>query len=313
MEYGIERFKAATVAEAEMLARLEVPHICLSNLLVGPNLQRFVQLVKAYPESQFWTLADDLGIWSELDATLAAAGVQALVLVDVNLGLDRTGVPVGEVGAFTRAGRAYEHASFAGYHCYDGNVRQADPEERLAVVRGSREQLVEALADELAEHAEKLVLIVGGSPSFPSHVELVDKYYSPGTIFINDYGYYSSFPDIACPPAAAVLTRVISRPGPGLFTLDAGSKAVSADKPMEQRGYLVGWGERVRPLRQNEEHWVWEMTDPRDTPPAVGDTLYVIPGHICPTSALYRHAEVVKGGRLHASWPITARNRRIHI
>ena len=45
--------------------------------------------------------------------------------------------------------------------------------------------------------------------------------------------------------------------------------------------------------------------------PAIGTVLYIIPWHVCPTSALYDKAYVISAGSLTAEWPITARNRKI--
>ena len=48
-----------------------------------------------------------------------------------------------------------------------------------------------------------------------------------------------------------------------------------------------------------------------DACPKVGDELFVIPTHICPTSALYASALVVENGKIVDNWPVSARNRKI--
>ena len=109
-------------------------------------------------------------------------------------------------------------------------------------------------------------------------------------------------------PAAAVLTRVISHPGDGLFTLDTGIKAVSADP--NPRGVLVGMEDKCDSVMNSEEHWVFAMKPQyRDQRPAIGTVLYVIPTHICTTTALYDAAYVVSGGRLTDVWQVAARER----
>ena len=313
MDQGITRFKASTIAEAEMLAQLEATHICLSNLLVGPSMARYVSLVEQYPQSEFWTLADDVTVLEQLNDLFRRSGRVANILIDVNFGLDRTGIRTEQIPKFVKDTLHLEHVRIRGFHCYDGNVHQPEFDERMDTVKHNNMRLQEVL-DELVDSGREFdTLILGGSPSFPCHALLRDRYFSPGTSFINDYVYYRNYPDIACPPAAAVLTRVISRPGPGLFTLDAGTKAVSPDKLMEDRGYIVGLGNSVRPLRQNEEHWVWEVVDSNTPIPEIGDAFYVVPGHICPTTALYDHVEVIEDGRHVGQWDVTARNRKITI
>ena len=44
---------------------------------------------------------------------------------------------------------------------------------------------------------------------------------------------------------------------------------------------------------------------------AVGDEFFVVPTHICPTSALYPSVPVVENGHMTDTWEVTARNRKI--
>ena len=68
------------------------------------------------------------------------------------------------------------------------------------------------------------------------------------------------------------------------------------------------------PAFQSEEHWVFRMKEGKeDKRPQIGTMLYVIPTHICPTSALYSDILVAEGGKITAKWPVTARNRKINI
>ena len=109
-------------------------------------------------------------------------------------------------------------------------------------------------------------------------------------------------------PAAALLTRVVSHPAPGVFTLDLGCKAIASD-PAGPRGHLLGVPE-AEPLFQSEEHWTWRMKPGASgTRPEIGQTLYVIPTHICPTTALYRAVKLAENGRASGEWIVAARNR----
>jgi D-serine deaminase-like pyridoxal phosphate-dependent protein len=152
------------------------------------------------------------------------------------------------------------------------------------------------------------VIIAGGTPSFPCHAVHSDWYLSPGTSFIHDFGYDTNFPDLACTPAAVVASRVVSHPAPYTFTCDCGVKAIATD-PMPERGTIAGLPE-AKTVMQNEEHWVFRL--PEEIPvPAIGTVLYIIPTHICPTSALYPEILVAKDGQITETWPVTARNRKI--
>ncbi|MEO1971841.1 MAG: D-TA family PLP-dependent enzyme, partial [Pirellulaceae bacterium] len=61
----------------------------------------------------------------------------------------------------------------------------------------------------------------------------------------------------------------------------------------------------------NEEHLVLKTDQAVNYQP--GDVLLGIPRHACPTSALHRTADVVRGGKVVEQWTVTARDRKINI
>jgi D-serine deaminase-like pyridoxal phosphate-dependent protein len=70
----------------------------------------------------------------------------------------------------------------------------------------------------------------------------------------------------------------------------------------------------AKPVGHNEEHLVLEIPQARDAGEFhVGDVLYGIPMHICPTVALHSEAVAVTNSRAEARWKITARARRLTI
>lgn len=308
--FGINRFKCATVGEAEMLALQGAPHILLSYPLVGPNIGRFTRLREQYgASSTFWAAGDDLRQLALLGEAAMASGGAVNVLADVNTGTDRTGVLPGELAEFCRGCADLPGISLQGLHCYDGNLAVGEPEERRRLVKGKLDEIL--AAKEAAEKSVRQlpVLVMGGSPTFPFHAELHDFYLSPGTLFIHDHGYKSKFPDLDFTPGAALLTRVISRPSEKLFTIDLGYKAISTDQKGAP-GAIVGLPQ-AEPVSHSEEHWVFRVEN--GDVPQIGDVLYVLPTHICSTTALYPYAYAAKDGRVSGRWEVTARDRKIWI
>lgn len=310
LELGITRFKSATIAEAEMAAAYGALDVLLSYPLVGPNIKRFYQLIQAFPNTHFWAIGDDRGQLEQLGKQAILAGCTADVLVDVNMGMDRTGVPLDELLDFYKDCASLKGIRLRGLHCYDGHrtesdrsLRQQETEKTLAPIQQIRSQLasLELCCD---------TLIIGGTPSFPCYAGLPDFYFSPGTLFVNDLGYSKKFPDLTFRPGAAVMTRVISHPKRGYFSLDLGYKGIASD-PAGSRGTIVGL-DHIEELFQSEEHWTYRMEEGyEDLRPEIGTELFVIPTHICPTSSLYPAAVVVSNGHITANWQVTARNRKI--
>src|SRR5262249_5070321 len=123
----------------------------------------------------------------------------------------------------------------------------------------------------------------------------------------HDIGYAERFPDITgFAPAAAVFTRVVSRPTPSRVTFDVGTKAIAADPPAGSRCRLVGIPD-AREVAHNEEHLVIETAEANRFRP--GDWTFALPMHICPTVALYPRALIVEDGRVTGEWLIAARDR----
>ncbi|MBR0464853.1 MAG: D-TA family PLP-dependent enzyme [Clostridia bacterium] len=307
MHLGIERFKCATLAEADMVAKCGAKHILLAYPLVGPNIDMLLNLAEEYPDTTFYALEDDLGMLKRLDEACARRQATMNWLCDVNTGMNRTGVETEKLSTFVQAAQAFTHARFMGLHCYDGQNHQPSLAERKSAVDAIMPP-VERVERELEKGGVAVPIVIsGGSPTFSCQAERKGQYLSPGTVFVWDWGYNAKFDDLPFCPAGVVLTRVVSHPADGVFTLDAGSKALSPDTP--ERGYLLG-AEGAKPLLQNEEHWVFSMPKGHeDERPPIGKVMYVVPWHICPTSALYDRILTVRDHEPGEYWTVAARNR----
>lgn len=311
LQAGITRFKCATIAEAEMTASCGAEHIVLAYPLVGPNIARFLQLSAAYPEVHFYAIGDDRHTLELLGKAAVSANRTVDLLVDVNMGMNRTGVSISHLETFCEDCCRLPGISLRGLHCYDGSRTEQDYASRKKAVDAVSRELLPVIKNIQKMHPECSIFILGGTPSFPCHLDFPDAYYSPGTLFLNDYGYSRKFPDLHFTPGAAVLTRVVSCPQEGMFTLDLGYKGIAAD-PEGTRGLLLGL-KNCEELFQSEEHWTYRMKPGHESEtPKVGDIFFVIPTHVCPTSALYPSALVAEDGKIVDEWQITARNRKIN-
>jgi len=309
---GITRFKCATLAEAEMVAECGAEHILVAYPLVGPNILRFVELQIAYPESHFWAVGDDYHQLSMLAEASLKSGLLTRVLIDVNLGMDRTGVPLELVEDLFVKCAAISGLDLQGLHCFNGNFKISDHSLRQKEVDKTATMIFEIQSSLLSRHYNCHTIVVGSTPSIPCYTEYENIFLSPGTAFITDRGYSSLFEDLEFETGAVVLTRVISRAAPGLFTVDLGYKSIAADPP-GSRGVILGF-EDAQQVFHCEEHWTFQMKAGDEAlTPEIGTLLYVLPTHICPTIALYPYAWVSEHGEITAKWDITARDRKITI
>jgi D-serine deaminase-like pyridoxal phosphate-dependent protein len=123
----------------------------------------------------------------------------------------------------------------------------------------------------------------------------------------NDRRSLSQLPaDAGYRPAAFVLSRVVSLPGPGRYCLDAGHKTVSADAGDPTCVVLGRPGDQ--PVHPSEEHLPVELA-PGATLPARGELFWLLPSHVCPTVNNFDHAVTVAGGSILGVERVTARGR----
>lgn len=309
LQRGIAKHKAATFAEAEMLADAGVRDVFLAYNLVGPNIGRAVRFIGQYPQVKLAVTADHPGPVEDLSAAMSSAGKTIEVVLDIDTGQHRTGIELGEPAKqLYRMIAAAGGLRLGGLHLYDGHHHQTDVGERRTAVMALWDRAA-TFRDELVRSGFEVPRIVcGGTGSFPIFAELEDPAVelSPGTCVFHDWGYGQVFPDLAFTPAAMLLTRVISRPTSSRVTLDLGYKAVASDPPAGNRLVFPDVPD-AKAVLQNEEHLVIETSQAAKYQP--GDELLAIPRHVCPTSALHKQVYVVSGGRVVDRWPVTARDR----
>jgi D-serine deaminase-like pyridoxal phosphate-dependent protein len=309
---GITKAKCATIAEAEMAARASATDILLAAQLVGPNVPRLLALQRTFPSVAFSTICDDPGALAALAATAQSACTTIEVLLDLDVGMARTGiVPGPAAAALYRTLATTPGLRAGGLHAYDGHLRHSVLAERIAAAADGIARVEAFRAELLAQQLPVPRLVFGGTPTFPVHAPRTAHdatlECSPGTCVLWDANYSTQIPDLDFLHAAVLLTRVISRPGTNRLCLDLGHKSVASEMP-HPRAIFPALPD-ARAVTHSEEHLVIETARAADFP--VGTALYALPWHICPTVALHDRVHVVRAGRISEEWTVTARARRL--
>jgi D-serine deaminase-like pyridoxal phosphate-dependent protein len=309
LHHGIRKFKCATIAEAEMTASAGAIDILLAMQPVGPALARFFNLRSEYRDVNFSCITDNEHDIDRISLMSASTGRETHVWLDLNVGMNRTGIIPGEeaVSLYKKI-MSSPMLVAEGLHVYDGHIHEHDAglrkklaEQAFLPVAGMLEQLEN-------DGMNNIRIVAGGTPTFPVHAVHKSAELSPGTGLLWDYGYSSSFSDLEFIHAAVLLTRVVSKPAPGLLCLDLGHKAVASEMP-HPRVIFPDLSD-YEFAGHNEEHLVirTSLADSFST----GDELYAIPMHICPTIDRHDRAVVIRGGLVEEEWNIEARKRRIN-
>lgn len=311
MEAGINKFKCSTIAEAEMLGMCKAADVLLAYPAFGPKMQRFTALVKKYPETRFSCLIDNLTSAEQASEIALNHNLVLEVFIDLNLGMNRTGIKPGK-----KATQLYEDSTklkgirLLGFHSYDGHIREKDMLKRTLISEKSFAPVDKMIQELERKGYKELKLIMGGSPTFPIYAKRKDVECSPGTFVFWDKGYQDSLPEQPFLPAAVISTRIISLPDETKLCLDMGYKSVAAENDLNHRVYFLNAPD-LKVVSQSEEHLIVEA--PKGHSWKVGDLIYGLPIHICPTCALYEYATIVEEGKATDKWRIIARDRRIEI
>jgi D-serine deaminase-like pyridoxal phosphate-dependent protein len=308
---GITKFKCATIAEAEMLAMCKSPDVLLAYQPVGPKLNRFVQLILAYPDTKFSCLVDNTTAAVEMSATALSNRIHIPVYIDLNLGMNRTGIKPGK-----EALQLYVDCELlpgikpVGLHAYDGHLHDAGLVARTEKCDACFEPVIKLQADIKNLGYSEPLIIAGGSPTFSIHAKRKVIECSPGTFVYWDKGYQNEIPEQPFLPAALVVSRVISMPDETKLCLDLGHKSVASEKELGSRVFFLNAPELVM-TGHSEEHLVADAGKGHQY--KVGDVLYGLPYHICPTIALYERAITIENSKTSSEWKNIARDRKITI
>lgn len=307
---GIQKFKCATIAEAELLGQCNAKDVLIAMQLVGENQDRFLRLMETYPETRFSTLIDNLYTLEMFSKKASEAKEVIQLYIDINNGMNRTGCLPDERAIQLFAAIEQNHACKAeGLHVYDGHIRNQDINERKKVCDTAFEAVLQLKEKLKNKGFEVQNLVAGGSPSFPIHANRQGAETSPGTTLLWDARYGELFPDMPFQYAAILAMRIISKPEKDIICFDLGHKAVAPEMGFP-RVVILGL-EDSEQLGQSEEHLVVKTSKASEF--EVGDIFYAIPIHICPTVAKYNEVYPVANRKISGVWKVTAQNRKITI
>ena len=307
IDRGIRNFKCATTLELLHVCQNGAEDVLLAYPLVGANARRVVAISQQFPQVRISVLVESpeqLPQWRGNDIG---------IFLDINPGMNRTGIELNAVGKLVEVIRAIADAGlqFRGLHFYDGQFGSVDEPERTLATHTGYDQLLKAVEELRRQGINVAEVITAGTPTFPcslsykgfQNASFVHRV-SPGTIVYNDATSLAQLPAFGYAPAALVISRVVSRPHPGIVTCDAGHKAVSADAGVPTC-VVVGHPE-LSPLTPSEEHLPLGVKDGALSP-QIGDILYLLPRHICPTVNNFDAALIVRHGEIEAVERVSAR------
>ena len=311
LEAGAAGITVAKVAEAEVFAAAEIGDIFVAYPVVGPDKwRRAATLVRSCLLT--------VGVESEtgargLSAAAEAAGTTVRVRVELDMGMNRSGVAPAHARALCEMIADLPGLELDGIFTFR-SIFYAGAGGRPADELGRDEgESMVALAEELRAAGLPIHAVsVGSTPTGRQAARVAGvTEVRPGTYVFGDYMMAErgvvSYDDVAL----SVLCTVVSRPASDKATVDGGSKTFSGDifpAGLNLKGYARATTMEAYVESLSEEHGVVRLGP--DANPQIGDRLTFHPIHVCTTVNLADELVGVRGDRVEQVWPVLARGKR---
>lgn len=290
IEAGAVGLTCATLTEAEIFLAAGCGNILVANEIVGEaKLARMARLSR---DCDLTVCVDDYENACDISRAAEKFGSMPGVLIEVNVGFNRCGVPPG--GAALALGRqvaALQHVRFRGLMGYEGGFYDCGAGEMEHLCRRSNRLLVET-RDLFEANGLPVELVSAGG----THTYRVTGTY-PGITDIQAGAYATmdargAARGMEFAPSIAVLATVISRSEKTRAIIDAGTKSLSVDAGMpvaDEKGLFL--------YKLNEEHGYLKVEGPGANV-AIGDKIEIIPWHGATTIPLFDRYHVIRGNRV---------------
>ena len=300
LEAGAMGITVAKVSEAEVMVENGVQDIFIAYPLVTESkIKRALRLSRG---TSLTVGVDSLEGARRLSKMAASDGRVLDVRLEIDTGLRRTGASRDKAVELASKIEPLQHLNLTGIYTYRGAVlKDGSPTLDLKTAGLEEGELMVSLVARIRERGIEVEDVsLGSTPTaaFAGEVEGVTEI-RPGTYVFYDRMQARLGACSLAECAATVITTVVSRPSEDLAIIDGGSKTFATDVPPDKEplnlkgfGHVVGYPEAVLE-RLTEEHGMLRVTGERDL--GIGDTVRIIPNHICSTVNLHNEVFLTDG------------------
>src|SRR5437763_1041274 len=276
IRHGVVNFKCSTTLELLTACKTGATDVLLAYPVMGANAMRAHEIAEEFPSTRISVLVetrDQAAMWR---------GTNIGIFIDVNPGMDRTGIAEGRATDIAQLAQQVG-AQFRGIHYYDGHMSAFGAFERETRAHQGYDRLLHLINLLKTAHVNVGEVITSGTPAAPfamSYNGFRGAHFvhriSPGTVVYNDMTSLEQLPGFGYQAAAVVLSTVVSRPTECFITCDAGHKSVSADAGVPTCT-VIGHPDWT-PTKPSEEHLPLEV--PPTTAASLGQKIYLLPRHV---------------------------------
>ena len=286
--------------EALALAHAGVRDIYISNeVIASAKLARLAQAVRALPTRFAIAVDSALGI-TRLAEALQRAGVTdpaAIdVFVEIDVGHGRCGVAPAQALALVQQVMMQPTLRFAGLQAYHGSAQhRRSVTERDAALAASEAAVRETLAALNAAGIAVPLVTGAGTGSFVREASsgLWGELQAGSYLFMDaDYGSNEADPGAPAFEHALFIKSQVMSVSVAHAVCDAGHKSHAIDSGLPR----IWLPDGLAYANGGDEHGVLSVADETGELPALGDTVWLVPGHCDPTVNLHDFAIGLRGG-----------------
>ncbi|MCR9198874.1 MAG: alanine racemase [Planctomycetaceae bacterium] len=299
IELGAIGVTAARVAEVSSMAAAGIPSVLLAHICVSDSERR--QLAAAARKTNVILCADHFVQLELYSQTAAAHGAHFDILIDVNVGMNRTGCrPRTDATQLALAAERLPGLTVAGLFGYEGHLLNIDSETekqgRIFDAMNTLQQTSQSL-----QQAGVACPIISAGASGSLHITgqhpVVTELQAGGGIFGDPYYIRCGLTGVQ--PALSVVADVVSRPALDRAVLNAGRKAIN---PYVEPASVIGHPE-AEVLQMNAEHTVLKLSGTaRDL--KIGDQVSLTVGYSDHSLLMHRTVHIMRGGQHTDTWDI---------
>ncbi|KAL6710850.1 hypothetical protein ACN47E_007907 [Coniothyrium glycines] len=306
-EAGAKGGCVAKLSEAEVMTAKGFTDLLITCEIVGKaKVQRLVELFKENKTLRIVVDSEE-GARQINDALAEAALSQPIMtLIDLNVGLHRTGVqPGGPALKLAQYVASLPHLEIIGIQGYEGHLQHIHSlaERKARCLESMHILTTTAHSLRTAGHRMDVVTTGGtGTATFCASVPGITEV-QPGSFLFMDTDYRAALgPHYA--NSLTILATVISKQGPTRVTIDAGLKALTTDSGLAEckdAAYRYGV--------LGDEHGSLEWEEGQARALEIGDRVEMLPSHIDPTINLHDVYYAHRGGIVEEIWQVDARGK----
>ena len=299
-----------TLREAEAMVAGGVRGVHITSPVIGDaRIERLAALnVRGH---DLMVVVDNPANARDIEAAVRRTGRPLRVLVDVDIGMSRTGVASGQDAlALARLLAESEELEYCGIQGYSGRVQHINDLEERRHVYGEQIGRLAAIRNVLAQDGLAPDIVTGGGTGtfgIDRSLGVLTEHQGGSYIFMDvEYNLVHILEDRPTPFETALFMRntVVSANADGFVTIDGGFKCFATDGPVPELAAGAPPGARYEYF--GDEHGRVVFADGGGSLP-VGAAVELVTPHCDPTVNLHDWYHVVRADTVVDIWPIDAR------